>query len=189
MPKLESRKSLSILAAGLVFAGLIIAVWVTSTNGDRLTARARREWKDAALDRIEKRVRDEQWVKGEVERLRAKAVPGKTNWGAWVGDEVVLMANGEWIVCQNICRKSDARIDDLFLGRGSDGRWYYSTFHFCKHKVVLMQERQPASIAEFADGYWLKPFDGRSNECLKMTWAVGQPYGDEKAQLAGRFRE
>ena len=85
-----------------------------------------------------------------------------------------MLQNGDWIVCENICQKEDNRIHDLFIGRGSDGRWYYSTFHFCVDLMVLhVEDRQPATLAQFADGFYLTPFDGRSDDCLRQTWTGG----------------
>jgi hypothetical protein len=101
-----------------------------------------------------------------------------------VGDEMLVMENGEWMICQNVCSKeqSTAVKRDLFIGRGSDEKWYYSTFHFCVGKSVLRMERQPDSLAQFVDGYWLAPFEVESDKSLDVTWDGG-PYGDEKLQL------
>lgn len=85
---------------------------------------------------------------------------------------LILMTNGEWMVYRSICRKENFWVRDLFLGRASDGRWYYSTYHFCINMCALgrMGEGQPSSLADFAQTYYLKPFDGRSDECLQSTW-------------------
>jgi hypothetical protein len=104
-------------------------------------------------------------------------------------DGSAFMKNGDWIVCQNVCAKEQnpAVKKDLFVGRGSDGKWYYSTFHFCVGKCVLQMERQPDSLAQFVDAYWLAAFDGKSDESLKVTWNFG-PYGDLKLQPASAPR-
>lgn len=92
------------------------------------------------------------------------------------------MTNGKWIAYASICRKSDFWIKDIFIGRGSDEKWYYSTYHFCNGMFAMMmdydmpQRPQPESIAAFAQRHALREFDGESNECLKKTWPVG-PYG------------
>lgn len=83
------------------------------------------------------------------------------------------MRNGDWLAYANICHKQDGRIRDLFLGRGSDGRWYYSTFHFCNQMIVLKMEEQSTNLVEFAKTYYLREFDGRSDECLQKTWPAG----------------
>jgi hypothetical protein len=48
-------------------------------------------------------------------------------------------------------------------------------------KLVLDMERQPGTPAHFVDAYWLAAFDGKSDECLEITWDGG-PYGDAKLQ-------
>lgn len=70
---------------------------------------------------------------------------------------------------------------DIFIGHGSDGKWYYSTFHFCVEKCVLQMEPQPDSLAQLVNGYWLVPFDGKSDDCLKITWDGGAFGSDRPA--------
>lgn len=168
-----------LLAAAVFVAAALIVLRVR--RGDPLTGAARRQWRDGAVLRINQRVAEEQRLAGQVDRLKALASgPGP---GRWAGDSVLVMRNGEWIVCESICRKENDRIHDLFLGKASDGRWYYSTFHFCIDRLVLRGQHQPDSVADFARAYWLAPFDGRSDECLKHTW-TGGPWGDEMLPAA-----
>lgn len=170
------RRRWTVVGMTLIAAAIAVAaIW---PRGDA----ARRAWRDRAVATIERRIADRAWLHGELGRPRAASQPGL---GGWVRDELLVMRNGEWIVCQNVCAKEqDAAVKrDLFVGRGSDGTWYYSTFHFCVGKCVLQMERRPDSLAQFVDGYWLRPFDGRSDESLKSTWA-GEPYGDWKLQAA-----
>lgn len=161
---------------------LIVAALVIWTRNDPLRSAARREWRDEALAKIERRVDDTAWLESEVSRLRINA--GSEPEGGWVGKELLVMKNGDWIVCQNVCAKEkDTGVKkDLFIGRGSDGQWYYSTFHFCVGKSVLRMERQPDSLAQFVEGYWLAPFGAGSDKSLEVTWDGG-PFGDEKLQL------
>lgn len=165
------------MLTAIVGAGGLAIVLYAALPADPLRNAARRSWKDAALSVVRQRGTDEPWRTRAVGAL-ASTRPAVV--GGWVGDEILTMRNGDWIVCRNICRKEDKRIHDLFLGYGSDGRWYYSTFHFCVHKVTLMNESQPADLGAFVRGYWLTPFDGKSDECLKITWTPGQPYGEER---------
>ena len=84
------------------------------------------------------------------------------------------MTNGEWIAYANVCWKEDSHIHDLFLGRASDGKWYYSTFHFCIGMLVLkmgmIEEGEHGSVSKFAEKCYLRTFDGHSDECMQMTW-------------------
>jgi hypothetical protein len=80
------------------------------------------------------------------------------------------MKNGDWILYRSICTKQDRRIHDIFIGRASDGKWYYSTYHFCIGLVTLMMMDQSENLPEFLKTYYLREFDGHSDKCLKKTW-------------------
>ena len=178
-----TKRSIAILVLGAcVLAGGVTVALLA--RGDRLRAKARREWKDEAITKIERRLRDRQALESEIARIGHALATTRPASDAWIGNDVLVMKNGDWIACQNICSKEDGRIHDLFIGHGSDGKWYYSTFHFCRGKVVLrMEDRQPDSLAQFVDAYWLAPFDGQSDDCLKATWTGMEPWGQEKLQV------
>ena len=161
-----------------------MAVAVFATGG-RLQAEPRREWKEQAIATIERRLSDRQDLQSEIDSIAKTLSTTRPAPGSWVGQDVLVMKNGEWIAFDNICSKEDSRIHDLFIGHGSDGKWYYSTFHFCRDMTTLrvMQEWQPDSLAQFARAYWLTQFDGRSNEALKTTWTSGDPYAEERLEL------
>lgn len=154
------------------------ATWIFS---DPLHARARREWAARAIATIERRADDKSWLDRELPRLKEAAAVNQWG-GAWVGDELLVAADGEWMICQNVCTKEEHTPlrRDLFIGRGSDDKWYYSTFHFCVGKCVLQMEPQPATLAQLVDGYYMVPFDGTPAHCLEQTW-TGQPWGQAKA--------
>src|SRR5688572_26832439 len=121
----------------LAFVACTLVVVITAvllTRDNRLRAKPRRQWKDQAITTIEARMRDAQSLQADINRLASRAASSRSTWGAWVGEDVLVMKNNDWIVCRNICSKEDARVHDLFIGHGSDGKWYYSTFHFCKGK-------------------------------------------------------
>ncbi len=73
------------------------------------------------------------------------------------------MQNGGWIACTYL-RKESIRIRDLFVGHGSDGRWHYSTFHFCLGKVILRTESQSESLDTFAKTNVLPHLSGHSDQ-------------------------
>lgn len=181
MPFGSRKRRTWILAGGTL---VVAAVILWRLNGP-LRSSARRAWRDQAVATIQKHVEDKAWLDAELARLKPQAAT-RPHDGGWVGDEVLLMRNGDWIVCQNVCTKEQNTPvrKDLFIGRGSDGKWYYSTFHFCVRKFVLQIERQPESLAQFVDGYWLAQFDGKSDESLKVTWERG-PYGEDKIRADG----
>lgn len=183
-----TKRGVTILLLGVCVIAGGVAVAVLA-RGDRLHAKPRREWKDQAIAKIEKRLSDRPALQSQVGRIGNALAATRPAQDAWIGDGVLVMKNGDWIACENICSKEDPRIHDLFIGRGSDGNWYYSTFHFCRGKLVLrMEDRQPDSLAQFAEAYWLLPFDGRSDECLKETWTGAERWGLERLQVAGTTR-
>jgi hypothetical protein len=59
-------------------------------------------------------------------------------------------------------------VHDIFIAKGSDGKWYYTDFHFCVRMMVLND--QPASLAEFKHRYFLAEFDGVSDAALERSW-------------------
>jgi len=90
----------------------------------------------------------------------------------WLTDQIILTRKGEWLAYANSCQKQDGGIADIFLARGSDGSWYYSTYHFCVGMVVLRMDEQPEDLATFAKTYFLQAFDGQSDDCLQRTWSL-----------------
>jgi hypothetical protein len=144
-------------------------------NNSGLRSTARRAWKERALATIARKTADSGWLSGEIGRMRNSAARHELDSGPWLSKDIVLMKNGDWIVYANRCVKEDWRISDIFIGRGSDGKWYYSTYHFCVGMLALRTEEQPANLAHFAETYFLREFDGRSDECLRRTWPSLRP--------------
>src|SRR5258705_13844255 len=103
----------------------------------------------------------------EITRLRLEAAQDPER--GWVGTNLLVMTNGDWLLYQNNCVKEPSHLHDLFLARGSDGKWYYSTFHFCVDMIVLRagmwadQPDAPGSLAEFVKTYAVREFDGKSD--------------------------
>ncbi len=73
----------------------------------------------------------------------------------WFSPHLIAMKNGEWVAYSNKCNKEDPRIRDTFVCRASDGRWYESTFHFCKGAIVLRMDGQPDDLRSFVTNYKL----------------------------------
>jgi hypothetical protein len=136
------------------------------------SASARRAWKDKAIADISSRVTSSGWASNELAGIRARGTNDTSDSDHWLSEGLIVMRNGDWLAYANICQKEDSRIRDLFLGRGSDGRWYYSTYHFCKGMIVLRMEEQSDDLPAFAKTYYLRTFDGRSDESLQKTWPL-----------------
>ena len=162
---LWSCSGVALLAVGLFVMPAI--------RGDpRLHSKARKQWKEQAIADMTERSSDRQMITNEIAILHAEAADKSGD--GWIGTNVLLMTNGEYLVYSHVDTKQAGGIADLFLARGSDGKWYYSTFHFCINMITLrgeiLGESKNGSIAEFASAYAAREFDGKSNECLRKTW-------------------
>lgn len=153
---------------------IVAAILVLLASGVFLLAKgnpySRWAWKNRAVAEISRQAKDPAWLATELASMRS-ATNSPIESDAWLSRNLIVMTNGDWVAYRNICRKQNFWIRDLFIGRGSDGHWYYSTYHFCINMFVLsgMSKGQPASIAEFTKSYDVRQFDGQSNECLKST--------------------
>ncbi len=132
--------------------------------------RYRREWKDRAVAEIRRLANDPDWVAAEMAALKSQ--PPKSLYGGegWLSERLVLLENGDWMVYAAKARKEDQRIDDIFICKASDGKWYYSTYHFCKMMTVLTWRGQRPDLASVIEAYYLEEFDGKSDEALGKTW-------------------
>lgn len=159
-----------LIAGAVVLLGLAALGLAALMGGEQLNSRARKQWKNQAITEITQRTRDTSSVLKEIESLTKKPSV-ESEWDRWISKDLIVMTNGEWMVYRNICVKEPGHIPDLFIGRGSDGKWYYSTYHFCIRMLVLKTMLdQPESLTKFRNDCYLREFDGRSDECLKKTW-------------------
>jgi hypothetical protein len=163
----EVKKAALIMIASVA---MLLVVGVLAARRDPLRTAERRAWKDSSIGSISQRVADPAWPTSELALFKQQANRIPEDPSYWLSPRLILMENGEWLAYTNTCNKEDSAIHDFFLARGSDGRWYYSTFHFCKGMIVLRYEDQPKSLAAFEKTYYLRTFDGLSDECLQKTW-------------------
>jgi len=158
-----------IIAAGsvLLLAGIGAAVFLRAPS---LQSSARREWKQKSIAEIASRVADPAWPTNELARLKAQSTSEASEDASWHSERIIVTRKGEWLAYANSCQKQDGRFPDIFLARGSDGHWYYSTYHFCVGMIVLRMDEQSEDLAAFAKTYFLRTFDGQSDDCLQKTW-------------------
>lgn len=133
----------------------------------RLSVQA--EWKAEAVRRISRLSSDAQWIaqsKADLAKIRMPDDPFETPKSA----DMILLKNDEWLVYRSIAGKEDWRFDDLFIAKGSDGKWYYSTFHFCIGLVVLNMHPQVDSLEQFRKAYFLREFSGDPASPMPRTW-------------------
>ena len=162
--KIILRGAFLCLAALGVIAGLLVggfrAYWWRYE-------RARAVWKTAALQRLAGVTVTNEDIRRELKEL--KASPRDGDFQRWTADQVVLMTNGEYIIYAFWHGANSGFVDHLFLGHCSDGRWLYSTYHFC-NRMAGADADPPGSINEFVTTYAAREFDVKSDVCLKHTW-------------------
>jgi hypothetical protein len=168
--KLEARAVIRRRVAILLGVIVVLGVGYFSLRSSvkRKHERARSEWKTRALLQLATLSITNKEISDDLAMLKADATPN-FNWG-WATDKVLRMTNGEYLIYAFYHGFNSGFIDHLFLGHGSDGRWYYSTYHFCNGMVAIRSDDPPGSIAQFAKTYAAWEFDGKSDECLKHTW-------------------
>ena len=129
--------------------------------------RSRALWKDASLVRLATFSADTAAIAKELESMKESDLRlGMTN---WTSDRVLVMTNGEYLVFEARHGFNNGFINHLFLARGSNSKWLYSTFHFCSHMSAVSGDDPPGSIAEFCTKYFAREFDGKSDVCLEKT--------------------
>jgi hypothetical protein len=156
-----------ICTALLAVAVIALALLFLPSSG------ARRAWKEKAIAEISSQMTDPAWPSNEVARLSHLGPSDPSDSDRWLSDRLIVMRNGDWLTYRSVCQKEKRRIADLFIGRGSDGRWYYSTFHFCIGMLDLKMEDQSEDLPAFVKAYYLASFDGHSDQCLQKTWPPG----------------
>ncbi|MEO5712322.1 MAG: hypothetical protein ABIT37_02450 [Luteolibacter sp.] len=149
----------------LILISLVFGWWSVTRYKNQ---RSRADWMATNLPRLAALSPTNEDIKRELETLKASRGPGDSQ--EWTGDHVLLMTNDEYLVYAFRHGFNNGFVDHLFLAHGSDGRWYYSTYHFCNHMVGVISDNPPGSIAEFARTYSALPFDGKSDVCLQHTW-------------------
>jgi len=148
--------------AFLIIPAIIGVRWVVRRNDER----ARADWKAATLQRLAGLSVTNEEIRREIAGFKASATPTLR----WTREHVLLMTNGEYLIYAFRHGQNDGSLDHLFLAHASDGRWLYSSFHFCNSMVAIMSDAPPGSIREFEKRYAAREFEGKSNECLKHTW-------------------
>lgn len=169
-----SMKRTWLLAAMSGLVAIAVLGFLLAMGGGELHSKARKDWKNAAIQQIARRVGDAEKIKSEVLEIRRKLTESDGHSEEWFSNDLIVAANGDWIAFASKCSKEDKRIHDIFIGHGSDGKWYYSTFHFCVNMLSLRMEEQPADLSAFVKTYSLREFDGHSDDCLNKAWPADQ---------------
>lgn len=103
---------------------------------------------DNAITQVSQWTSNPSWIERERATLRERALkdPGHD---IFIADHIVLMNNGDWIAYCQGCTKVDPTVGDVFIGRGSDGKWYYTECHFCIDMLVAYWYAPYADLKAF----------------------------------------
>ena len=142
------------------------AFWNTRRNMNVKRA----EWKEKALQELRTLSATNEPFSSELEIL--KRGPVRAGQQSWVGENVLVMTNGDFLIFKFWHGANNGVVNHLFLARDSKERFYFSTYHFCSKLVSIMGEQPAGSIAEFTNRYALREFDGKSDVCLEKTWPL-----------------
>ena len=156
---------------GILLATLVVIIaslaggwWLTKQKA----ARERAAWTGPTLERLAGLSITNEVIRRELDELKAGPKPD-IDFG-WAHDQVLLMTNGDYIIFASRHGRNNGFVDHLFLGHASDGRWLYSTYHFCNMMAMVRSDDPPGSITEFERRYSVREFDGKSDICLQHTW-------------------
>lgn len=164
------RRSVRIIFFVLTILCLLAACWAGLRGYSKYRyEQARTRWKDATLSRLSSLSITNEEISQELLALKAPK-PGLDV--GWAGDNVLLMTNGEYIIYAFRHGFNNGFVNHLLIGRGSDGRWLYSSYHF--HAPIEASSDQPGSINEFMQRYSANEFDGKSDICLQKTWPTNR---------------
>lgn len=165
MPSSKIRRRLIISFGVCLFLGALVVGWWSTTR--YRYERARKNWKDETLPVLAGMSITNETIQTELYQI--KHPTPDLNFG-WTHDHVIQMANGECLIYAFRHGFNNGFVDHLFLAHDTDGKWYYSTYHFCSHMTGIPKNEPAGSIREFVQSYSLREFDGKSDECLKHTW-------------------
>jgi hypothetical protein len=161
---MNARKLLTWLSVPLLLFALFAGYRAAAQHRYQ---RTRQTWKTAALRELAELSITNQQVRTELEQIKH---PTPSLDFGWAHEHVILMTNGDYLVYAFWHGFNNGAVDHLFLAHGTDGNWYYSTYHFCTRMAAIAADEPSGSIAEFAGRYSVREFDGHSDECLKHTW-------------------
>ncbi|MBT8448985.1 MAG: hypothetical protein KJO69_04810, partial [Gammaproteobacteria bacterium] len=108
---MKSPLNITVIA---VVAGIIALFGAKMFSSDEYHTSERIEWKDNAI--------------AELSAIEpAKGVPPfNFTVDGWFSPQGLLMRDGSWIAYRQMCHKEKPKIYDIFIGRASNGKWYYS---------------------------------------------------------------
>jgi len=158
------------IAAGVIAVAMAIAVIAQIKRTDVYHTTVRRSWKNEAIRAIKQDLADSDYLK---RRFRETPHPlnelEEADLNEWLTGDTIVCRDASWLAYRAACSKKGP-VYDIFIARASDGKWYYTTYHFCIDACALEGDPQPKSVQQFKERYCLREFDGVSDTSLDATW-------------------
>lgn len=145
------------------------SVLVIVKRSDEFHTAERRQWKNDVIAAITKDLKNADYLKeslGDVPTPMGEFDDSEH----WLTADTIVCRDASWLAYRAQTHKNDPKIHDIFIAKASDGKWYYSDFHFCKQMMVLGSDGQPVTLDQFKKDYYLVEFDGSSDDALDPTW-------------------
>ena len=123
-------KKRSVIIVGTVAAlvgASVLGLWALVAYRQDARHKYRKEWKDKAVAEIGQLADDADWRAAETARLKSQPARSLPGGETWLSERLVVLENGDWMVYASKASKSDPRINDIFICKASDGKWYHST--------------------------------------------------------------
>jgi hypothetical protein len=146
----------------------VVAIFIPVKRVDQHHAAERRAWKNAAIKKINNDLQAPDYLEQRFGEIPKKVSGDFDSSEDWLTTDTIVCKDASWFAYRAECHKEDPKVHDIFIAKGSDGKWYYTDFHFCVRMMVLND--QPASLAEFKHRYFLAEFDGVSDAALERSW-------------------
>jgi hypothetical protein len=94
-----------------------------------------RVWKGTAIPELARYTAASAEIVRDLDRLRALTNADKN--AKWFSGRLIPFPSGEWTAYANKSIRLDWRYPDMVITKGSDGRWFYTTAHFCPDLIEL----------------------------------------------------
>ncbi len=149
------------MKALLIRISLLVTVLAFSQSNfsqdlDKVKGAAAEKFKEEAVQKIGDCLKDKNWIAEQKAAIKKKNADNEGS-KAFFTDSLILFANGDWLAYAANSESDDMVVGDVLVGKGSDGKTYFSSYQFKKGLSVLVFMGQPASLKTFVKDYELKP--------------------------------
>jgi hypothetical protein len=115
-------------------------------------------FKKGAVSEINSFLKDKKFIPSQKDLIKKKNKDKDEGGESWFTENYIQMKSGEWMIYSSSSSSENPLAGDVFICRGSDGKWYESGFKFTKNLSVLIMFGQPENLKTFLKEYEFKPF-------------------------------